>query len=100
MSRTVFIETERLLLRDWHDDDAEPFATLNGDPRVMEFFPKRLARAESDAAMARIRAFIADQATASTPSKRRAAGPSSAMSASARYCSKPPSPRRPRSAGG
>ena len=51
----VHIETARLLLRDWSDADSEPFAALNADPRVMEFFPKALTRAESDALMARIR---------------------------------------------
>jgi RimJ/RimL family protein N-acetyltransferase len=55
----VHIETARLLLRDWTDADAEPFAALNADPRVMEFFPKALTRAESDALMARIRSGFA-----------------------------------------
>jgi len=57
---SVHIETDRLILRDWRDDDAEPFASVNADARVMEFFPKALTRPESDAAMARIRAFIQD----------------------------------------
>jgi 3-dehydroquinate dehydratase/shikimate dehydrogenase len=56
----VYIETERLILRDWQDADAEPFAALNADLRVMEFFPKALTRPESDASMARIRAFLVD----------------------------------------
>ena len=60
METGVHIETERLVLRDWRDDDAEPFAALNADPRVMEFFPKRLARTESDGLMARMRRFMAD----------------------------------------
>jgi ribosomal-protein-alanine N-acetyltransferase len=50
------IETERLRLRNWTDADSTPFAALNADPRVMEFFPRRLSRAESDAAIARYRA--------------------------------------------
>ncbi len=29
------IQTERLLLRPWRDDDLEPFAALNADPDVM-----------------------------------------------------------------
>jgi RimJ/RimL family protein N-acetyltransferase len=56
MTPKVHIETERLRLRDWTDADAEPFARLNADPRVMEFFPARLDRAASDALMDRIRA--------------------------------------------
>lgn len=45
----VPIETERLILRPWRDADREPFARMNADPRVMEFFPACLSRAESDA---------------------------------------------------
>jgi RimJ/RimL family protein N-acetyltransferase len=32
------LRTERLLLRRWRASDREPFARLNGDPVVMEFF--------------------------------------------------------------
>jgi RimJ/RimL family protein N-acetyltransferase len=42
------IESERLRLRRWKKSDREPFARLNGDARVMEFFPSCLSRAESD----------------------------------------------------
>lgn len=59
MAPRVYIETERLLLRDWTDADAGPFADLNADPRVMEFFPKALSRAESDALMTHIRENLA-----------------------------------------
>lgn len=59
MATRVHIETARLKLRDWLDADAEPYAALNADPRVMEFFPAALTRAESDAQMAAIRAYIA-----------------------------------------
>lgn len=33
------IKTKRLILRPWQETDLEPFARLNADPRVMEFFP-------------------------------------------------------------
>ena len=49
------IQTPRLLLRPWRDADLAPFAAMNADPVVMEFFPRPLDRAESDAAVARIR---------------------------------------------
>lgn len=49
------IVTPRLLLRRWVAADLEPFAAMNADPRVMEFFPKLLDRDESDAVAARIR---------------------------------------------
>jgi RimJ/RimL family protein N-acetyltransferase len=42
------IQTERLLLRRWREEDREPFCRLNSDARVMEFMPERLTRAESD----------------------------------------------------
>jgi RimJ/RimL family protein N-acetyltransferase len=45
----VEIETQRLRLRQWRRADYEPFADLNADPRVMEFFPAALTRIESDA---------------------------------------------------
>ena len=48
------LETERLRLRNWQPSDREPFAQINADPRVMEFFPKRLTREESDAMIERI----------------------------------------------
>jgi RimJ/RimL family protein N-acetyltransferase len=48
------LETERLRLRFWRDEDAEPFAALNADPVVMEHFPAPLTRAESDEMVERI----------------------------------------------
>jgi ribosomal-protein-alanine N-acetyltransferase len=42
------LETERLLLRRWKDSDREPFAKMNANPRVMEFFAGCLTREESD----------------------------------------------------
>lgn len=50
------IRTERLLLRRWREADLEPFAALNADPRVTEFMPAALTRAESDALTARLEA--------------------------------------------
>jgi ribosomal-protein-alanine N-acetyltransferase len=48
------LETTRLLLRRWKDSDRDPFAAMNADPRVMEFFPKVLTRVESDQFVDRI----------------------------------------------
>ena len=45
----------RVVLRDWTDQDLAPFAALNADPEVMQYFPERLGRAESDALASRIR---------------------------------------------
>lgn len=52
----VVAGTERLILRHWRNSDREPFAEMNADPRVMEFMPALLTRAESDAMVDRIEA--------------------------------------------
>lgn len=45
------VTTERLLLRQWREEDLAHFAKLNADPRVMEYFPKLQTREESDASV-------------------------------------------------
>jgi 3-dehydroquinate dehydratase/shikimate dehydrogenase len=45
------IQTKRLILRQWEEEDLEPFAELNADPRVMEYFPSTLSREESKAVL-------------------------------------------------
>ena len=42
------IKTERLLLRQWRQSDLQPYAKLNADPRVREFFPSLQTREQSD----------------------------------------------------
>ncbi len=42
------LHTARLLLRNWKDEDLAPFAALNADPVVMEFFADTLSRDRSD----------------------------------------------------
>lgn len=53
-------ETERLLLREWRDDDLAPFAALNADPEVMRWFVSPLSRDESDALVGRMRVAFAE----------------------------------------
>jgi RimJ/RimL family protein N-acetyltransferase len=48
------LRTERLLLRPWREEDRGPFAAMNADPAVMEYFPAALSRAQSDALAQRI----------------------------------------------
>jgi RimJ/RimL family protein N-acetyltransferase len=48
------LRTERLLLRRWREEDRRPFAAINADPEVMEFFPAPLVREESDELLERI----------------------------------------------
>jgi RimJ/RimL family protein N-acetyltransferase len=50
------LSSARLRLRRWRHEDRAPFAAMNADPRVMEFFPGTLTRAESDALVDRIEA--------------------------------------------
>src|SRR5688500_18589223 len=50
------LQTDRLILRAWRDDDLAPFAALGADPQVMEHLPALLTRDESDALVGRIRA--------------------------------------------
>jgi len=49
------IETARLLLREWRDEDVEPWIALGADARVMEFFPGTYTRVEAAATAARMR---------------------------------------------
>ncbi len=43
------ITTDRIVLRPWRREDFEPFAAMNADPQVMEFFPATLSHAQSGA---------------------------------------------------
>ena len=61
MASLIEFETERLFLRQWTSADREPFAALNADPRVMEFFPTRLTRAESDMIADRCQSLIQER---------------------------------------
>lgn len=56
----IYLETERLKLRDWCDADRAIFAAMNADPEVMRFFPAPQSREESDASMDRCMARIRD----------------------------------------
>ena len=51
---SAIITTPRTRLRLWKPTDLAPFAALNADPKVMEFYPDTLTREESDATAMRI----------------------------------------------
>ncbi len=57
-SAPTTFETERLKLRHWTAEDFAPFAELNADSRVMEYFPAPLSHTESDAMAIQIQALI------------------------------------------
>lgn len=48
---TAIIQTERLILRQWCDQDIDPYRKLNADPKVMEFFPATWSQEESDTSL-------------------------------------------------
>jgi len=47
------IETERLLIRPWREEDRDPFFAINSDPEVMRHIRPSTTRAESDAGVDR-----------------------------------------------
>ncbi|MEM9090645.1 MAG: GNAT family N-acetyltransferase [Cyanobacteria bacterium P01_F01_bin.53] len=55
------LETTRLRLRQWQATDKAPFAKLNADKRVMEYFPCPLSTAQSNAMVDRLQGAIAQR---------------------------------------
>lgn len=45
----IYIETPRLIMRSWKDEDIKEFRRLNSDEIVMRYFPKTLSDKEADA---------------------------------------------------
>lgn len=56
----IVMETPRLILRNWCEEDRDFFYRINSDPVVMEFFPGPRSRAASDALMDRVATNISD----------------------------------------
>ena len=54
MKHITEIQTERLLLRQWVNDDLEPFAKINADTDVMEYYPDVFTRQQSDVMAAKL----------------------------------------------
>jgi RimJ/RimL family protein N-acetyltransferase len=55
------LRTERLLLRQWRDEDLASFARMNADPETMRYFPAPQSREQSDALAARARRQIDEE---------------------------------------
>ena len=55
------LTTSRLLLRHWRASDLAPFGRLNGDPRVMQFFPNALTSEQSDDLARRMQKALAER---------------------------------------
>lgn len=52
------IITNRLILRDWQTEDLEPFAAMNQDVRVMQYYPSTLSLAETKTYIEKITAHL------------------------------------------
>lgn len=61
LMRPLVVHADRLILREWRDDDLAPFASMNADLKVVEFLPKPLNRQESDEMVTRIRRHFASR---------------------------------------
>ena len=61
MSTIIFIETERLFLRQWQPSDHESYIAMNLDKEVMEFFPTTLIEEESISHITRTRNHIEEK---------------------------------------
>lgn len=61
MPELIEFDTDRLHLRQWCAQDREPFAALNADPNVMEFYLAPLERAGSDVMADRCQALIVER---------------------------------------
>jgi RimJ/RimL family protein N-acetyltransferase len=68
------IETERLILRPFREEDRAPIAAINGDPRVGDWLGGVIDRAASDALIDRINAQIARDGCGFFAAERKADG--------------------------
>lgn len=68
------IQTERLILRPYREDDREAFAALNGHPEVGAWLAGTQDRAQSDAMLDRINAHIAAHGFGFWAAERRSDG--------------------------
>lgn len=68
------IETDRLILRAFRDDDREAFAAINADPRVGEWLGGVIDRAASDAMLDRINAHIRENGWGLWATERKSDG--------------------------
>jgi RimJ/RimL family protein N-acetyltransferase len=56
----VITQSERLIIRNWEEEDRDLFREINRDEKVMEFFPFRRSHAECDLLFDRNRNMIAE----------------------------------------
>jgi len=68
------IETERLILRAFRDEDRAPMAAINADPRVNEWLGGPISAAQTDASIERVNAHIAQHGYGFFAAERKADG--------------------------
>ncbi len=61
MNKVVELKTDRLILRQWKEQDFPVFANMNADPAVMEYFPSMMNESESNMMAHRLQALIAEK---------------------------------------
>jgi len=70
----LVLETERLRLRAWREEDIPLFARMGADPEVMRYFPRPLTAEESRAMVQKIRAGMAERGYGFWAAERKADG--------------------------
>lgn len=60
MEPILELNSPRLLMRQWRDDDLPAFAHMCADPQVMRYFPHPLTRLESAKLIGRVRGHFAE----------------------------------------
>lgn len=68
------IETDRLILRAFRDEDREPMAAINADPRVHEWLGGPITAEMTDATIERVNAHIAQHGYGFFAAERKADG--------------------------
>jgi RimJ/RimL family protein N-acetyltransferase len=86
------IRTQRLILRTWREADREPFAAINGDPRVGDWLGGVIDRAASDGLMDRLQAQIDADGHGFWAAERRSDGRLIGMIGLRRQTGAPPGP--------
>ena len=61
VNKIIQLQTDRLILRQWQDDDLKAFARMCADPDVMKFYPNTLTNEESNVMANKIRGLIDEQ---------------------------------------
>ena len=77
MPETIEFNTTRLRLRQWTDEDREPFAAMNADPDVMKYFAGVETREGSNRIIDIWRAELAERGWSNWAVERMDSAPSS-----------------------